>query len=125
MRKPHGKIVSESLRKKMKRKLSIRKKINGTSERPRVCVVRSNKQIRAFVVDDTIGNTLCSVSSFGKNAVVGSSKTKEGAKALGKALAEQLKSKKLDNVVFDRNGRVYTGVIASFADSLRESGIKL
>ena len=125
MRKPFGKIRSESLRKKMKRKLSIRKKINGTAERPRLCVQKSNKHLRAFLINDTDGKTICSVNTFGKNAIPESSKTKEGAKVLAGALSEVMKKNEITNVVFDRNGRVYTGVLKTFADTLRESGIKL
>ena len=68
MRKPVGKIKSDSLAKRVRRKLSIRKKVAGTALRPRVCVTRSNKHLRVQVINDDEGKTLFSVQTFGKEA---------------------------------------------------------
>jgi large subunit ribosomal protein L18 len=124
MRKTLKKIKNPSKLKETRRKLAIRKKVIGTADRPRICAVKSNKNISVQVIDDTKGITLFSVQTFGKNksATKGNA---EGAKALGKALSEKLKAKKLDKAVFDRNGKQYTGVVAALASSIRENGIQI
>ncbi len=124
MRKPTGKLRNLKKVRQLRRKLSIRKNVNGTELRPRVCTIKSNKHLVVQVVDDSISKTLFSVQTYGKNAVKAKS-NKDGAKLVGAALAEQLKQRKLENVVFDRNGNKYAGVIATLADSLRENGIRV
>ncbi len=124
MRKTQGKIKNESKAKEYRRKLSIRKKVNGTSERPRLCIIKSNKHIQVQVVDDTAQKTLFSVQTFGKNAVAKSG-NKEAAKAIGAKVADGLKGKSISKAVFDRNGKLYTGVVAAVADSIRENGIQI
>lgn len=124
IRKSKGKIKNESKRKEAKRKLSIRKKVSGTTERPRLCVVKTNKHIQVQVVDDTAGKTLFAVQTFGKNAV-GKTANAESAKLVGAKVAELLKGNKVEKAVFDRNGKLYTGVIAAVADSIRENGIQI
>lgn len=123
MRKKQGKIKSESLARRVRRKLSIRRKINGTTECPRLCVTKSNKNLFVQVVDDSTSKTLFSVQTFGKNAVKVAA-TKDGAKEVGAKVAGQLKEKNISSVVFDRSGNKYHGVIAALADSVRENGIK-
>lgn len=123
MRKPQGKIANASKLRQVRRKLSIRKKVIGTAERPRVCTVKTNKNICVQVVNDDDGKTLFSVQTFGKNAV-GKSANKESAKAVGEAVGLKLKENKIESIVFDRNGNIYTGVVKTVADSLREAGIK-
>lgn len=125
MRKPFGKIVNESDARKLRRKLSIRKKVNGSAERPRVCVTRSNKHINVQIVDDEAGKTLFSVATFGKNGVAGAKKNKDGAKQVGAKVAEGLKTRNIETAVFDRAGLRYHGVVAALADGIRENGIKL
>ncbi len=125
MRKYIGKIKSPSLDKRYRRKLAIRKKIIGSTERPRICAIRSNKHLVVQIVDDSINKTLFSVQTFGKNAVKGGANNVEGAKVVGAKVAELLKSKKLENAVFDRSGFKYTGVIAALAQSIRENGIQI
>ncbi len=124
MRKPIGKIKNKELAKRVRRKLSIRSKIEGTAQRPRICVNKTNKHLFVQVIDDEISKTLFSVQTFGKNAVA-SKNNVEGAKAVGIKVAESLKENKLEAVVFDRAGFKYTGVIAALADAIREKGIKL
>jgi large subunit ribosomal protein L18 len=124
MRKVHKKIKNESKAKEYRRKLSIRKKINGTAERPRVCATKSNKNIFVQVVDDVAGKTLFSVQTYGKTAV-GNGANAEAAKAVGAAVAKGLSEKNISNAVFDRNGKKYTGVVAAIAQTIRENGIQI
>lgn len=124
MRKPNGKLKSESGRKRLRRKLSIRKTIIGDAERPRVCVTKSAKNLFVQVINDEENKTLFSVQTFGKNAVEGKA-NKDGAKAVGAKVAEELKGKNISKAVFDRSGYKYHGVIASLADSIRENGIQV
>ncbi|MCB9060713.1 MAG: 50S ribosomal protein L18 [Halobacteriovoraceae bacterium] len=125
MRKPIGKIKNESLVKRVRRKLSIRKKVSGQTDRPRICINKTNKHIIAQVIDDNESKTLFSVSTFGKNSVPSAKGNVEGAKLLGKKLAEDLKNAKIEKAVFDRNGYKYTGIIAALANSVRENGINI
>ena len=105
--------------------MSIRKKINGTSEMPRLAVYRSNKQIYVQVVDDINRVTLLSASSREKEiaGITGIKKT-EQAKLVGKLLASKCKEKGIEKVVFDRSGYKYHGRVKSLADAARESGLK-
>jgi len=124
MRKPIGKIRSEALAKRVRRKLSIRKKITGTADRPRICVNRSNKHIRVQVINDELQKTLFSVQTFGKEAVAKTG-NKESAKLVGAKVGELLKAQNLTTAVFDRQGYQYAGVLVTLADSIREAGIKI
>jgi large subunit ribosomal protein L18 len=124
MRKPNGKLKSESQRKRLRRKLSIRKTIIGSADRPRVCVNKSSKNLFVQVVNDDESKTLFSVQTFGKNAIEAKA-NKDGAKLVGAKIAEGLKSKNISKVVFDRSGYKYHGVIAALADSIRENGIQV
>lgn len=125
MRKPKQTIKSAKLARRVRRKLSIRSKISGTTERPRVCVTKSNKHLRVQVVDDSENKVLFSVQTYGKSGVSGATGNKEGAILLGKEVASKLKEHKLEVVLFDRSGNSYTGIIAALADSIRENGIKI
>jgi large subunit ribosomal protein L18 len=103
---------------------SIRKKILGTQEQPRLSVFRSNKDIYAQVIDDLSGKTLVSVSSNGKD-LNGSKGTKvELAQLVGKKIAEKALSAGVENVVFDRNGYLYHGRVKALAEGVREGGLK-
>lgn len=124
MRKPQGKELNPSKAKRIRRKLSIRKTIIGTTERPRVCTIKTNKHLVVQVVDDSQNKTLFSVQTFGKNGVGGRS-NKDGGKAVGVKVAEKLKEGNFTEVLFDRSGNKYTGVVAAVADAIRESGIKV
>ena len=102
----------------------IRKVVNGTAERPRMVVFRSNKQIYVQFIDDVKGVTLASASSLDK-ALVEACKGKSGvevAKIVGKAAAEQAISKGISAVSFDRAGYLYHGRVKSLADAAREGG---
>jgi ribosomal protein L18, bacterial type len=104
----------------------IRKVVNGTAERPRMVVFRSNKQIYVQVIDDVKGVTLASASSNDK-ALVESCKGKTGCEAaqiVGKAIAERAMAKGIETVAFDRGGYLYHGRVKSLADGAREGGLK-
>lgn len=104
----------------------IRKKVNGTTERPRLAVFRSLNHIYAQVIDDRSGATLCAASSVEKS--VGVDKGKGGnidaAKAIGKLIAERAKEKGINSVVFDRGGYIYHGRVKSLAEAAREAGLQ-
>lgn len=109
-----------------RRKLRIRRKINGTMERPRLSVFRSAKHIYAQVVDDVAGKTIAHMSTLNKDvkgAISEANKT-DAAKKVGAAIAATLKSKGINKVVFDRNGYLYHGRIKALADGAREAGLE-
>ncbi len=114
--------------KRMRLKKKIRVKINGTSERPRLSVFRSNKFIYAQVIDDKTGKTLATASDLprlGKAGVKATKGTKtERAKEVGRMVGELCTKAKISQVVFDRNGFKYTGRIKTVADEARKSGLK-
>lgn len=105
-----------------RRKRSIRIKIEGNSERPRLTVYKSLKYISAQIVDDSKGITLASASSQEKDMKSG--KNIDVAKEVGKTLANRAKDKNINQVIFDRNGYIYHGKVKSLADGARESGLK-
>ena len=98
---------------------AIRKKVSGTSERPRLAVFRSNKEIYAQLIDDVAGNTLASASS--KEAK--GNKTEQAA-AVGVLIAANAKKAGVETVVFDRGGFLYHGRVKALAESAREAGLK-
>ncbi len=103
----------------------IRRKITGTSERPRLCVFRSLNHMYAQVVDDVQGATLVSASTRDKDLKdEGKGGNLKAAKAVGKAIAERAKAKGIEAVVFDRGGYIYHGRVKALADAARESGLK-
>lgn len=104
----------------------IRKHVNGTAERPRLVVFRSNKQIYVQVVDDLAGKTLAAAASNDK-ALAAECKGKkkvEAAAIVGKAIAERALAKGISEVAFDRGGYLYHGRVQSLADAAREGGLK-
>jgi large subunit ribosomal protein L18 len=110
---------------RQRRKLRIRKKINGTADRPRLVVYRSSKHIYAQVVDDVNGHTLAASSSLGLWGKDETNKLNtESATKVGKDLADKAKAAKIESVVFDRNGYPYHGRIKALADGAREGGLK-
>jgi large subunit ribosomal protein L18 len=106
--------------KRIRLKSKIRSKINGTSDRPRLSVFRSNKFIYAQIIDDTTGKTLLSASDL---KITKGTKS-ERAVEVGKTISALCLSAKIDKVVFDRNGFKYTGRIKTVADSARAGGLK-
>ncbi|MDD2450370.1 50S ribosomal protein L18 [Sulfurovum sp.] len=102
------------------RKARVRGKIFGTAELPRLTVFKSNKHFYAQAIDDNAGATLAAAD--GKK--MGLKANQEDVKQVAAEMAKALAAKNIDAVVFDRNGYLYHGVVASFADALREAGIK-
>ena len=103
----------------------IRKKVNGTAERPRMVVFRSNKQIYVQVIDDEQGKTLVAAASNDK-VLAAECKGKSGIEAaaiVGKAIAERAKEAGIDKVAFDRGGYLFHGRVKSLADAAREGGL--
>ncbi len=97
----------------------IRKKVNGTSERPRLNVFRSNTSIYCQIVDDIKGHTIAAASS---QELTAGTKT-EQAVAVGKLIAEKAKAAGIETVVFDRGGYLYHGRVKALADGAREGGL--
>jgi large subunit ribosomal protein L18 len=124
MRKNIAKIKNETKAKEYRRKLSIRKKVVGSAEKPRLAVTKSNKHLRVQIIDDVKSATLFSVQTYGKTKVANSCNA-EGAKKVGAEVAATLKKNNLNKAVFDRSGKQYTGVIKALADSIRENGIQI
>ncbi len=124
MRKQYGKVKNKKDQQRQKRRLTIRNKISGTTERPRICATKSNKHITVQIIDDTKSVSLFTVSTFGKAAAAESCNI-EGAKKVGTKIATIMKQKNLSSAVFDRAGYKYTGVIAALVQSIRESGIQV
>jgi len=110
---------------RLKRKMRVRKKINGSSERPRLCVFRSSKHIYAQIIDDTKGATLVAASTLAPEyKQMEAAKGKIGnATRVGALLAQRAKAKGISKVVFDRNGYIYHGRIRALADAAREAGL--
>ena len=100
----------------------IRRRVAGTTERPRLAVFRSVKHIYAQVIDDAHGRTLAAASSNEKNGKNGGNVA--GAKSVGKLVAERAKDKGIKVVVFDRGGYLYHGRVKALADAAREGGLK-
>ena len=108
-----------------RRKLRIRKKVNGTEQKPRLVVFRSNMHIYAQLVDDETGATLVSSSTLALTRGGGAVRpNREGAATVGKDIAEKAKAKNIEACVFDRNGYLYHGKIKALADGAREGGLK-
>lgn len=124
MRKSYAKLGNKKNQQRQRRRLSIRNKLSGTTERPRIVAMKSNKHISVQLVDDTKSISLFTVSTFGKNAAAESCNI-EGAKKVGAQVATMMKSKNISSAVFDRAGYKYTGVIAALVQSIRESGIQV
>lgn len=129
-----GKKVAATSREK--RKLRIRKKVVGTVERPRLSIFRSSKHTYAQVIADDDHKTLASASTLDKDVQAeiaklgkgdgvktGSTKSMLAARAVGIVLANRSKAAKIESVVFDRNGFLYTGRVKALADAARETGL--
>eukprot|EP00466_Bigelowiella_natans_P019411 jgi/Bigna1/92176/estExt_fgenesh1_pm.C_50031 len=109
-----------------RRKLSIRKKVEGTSEKPRLSVFRSNNHIYGQIIDDSLGHTLAAAGTVEKvvKEQIADKTPKEQAEIVGKLLGERAKEKGIERVVFDRNGYKYHGRVAGIADGAREAGLQ-
>jgi len=110
---------------RQKRQVRVRRKVQGSQERPRLCVFRSARHIYAQIIEDSTGTTLVSVSTVTKD-LSGDLKVGgnvEAAKLIGKKIAERALAKNITQVVFDRNGFLYHGRIKALADAAREAGL--
>ena len=107
---------------RLRRKVRVRQKVQGTDTRPRVCVFRSNKHIYVQVISDSEGKTLATASTLATK-----DKTRKGveaAKHVGLALAKLCKEKNISKVIFDRNGFLFHGQVKALADGAREGGLE-
>jgi large subunit ribosomal protein L18 len=117
-------MALSKLERRTRIKKRIRKVISGNTERPRMSVYRSNKQIYVQLIDDLTGNTLVSASSKVKEIADQKVNKIEQARLVGKLIAEKAASKSITEVKYDRNGYLYHGRIKSLADAAREGGLK-
>jgi large subunit ribosomal protein L18 len=120
MKIKYSKHTSEKTVNRLKKKIRIRKVINGSAEKPRLCVFRSTKHIYAQVINDDKQTTLLTVSSLSLDSKVNG---KEMAKLVGQKIAEEANKKGIKQVVFDRNGFVYHGRVQCLAEGAREGGL--
>ena len=109
-----------------RRKLRIRKKLGGSTERPRLTVFRSSKHIYAQVIDDVSGKTVAHASTLSKDlrGTLEEDNKSDAAKKVGALIAKICKSKGIDKVVFDRNGYLYHGRVSALAQAARDAGLE-
>ncbi len=119
-------MALDKVKRRERIKLRIRKVVNGSAERPRLTVFRSNKQIYAQLIDDVTGVTLAAASSLEKDVVAEAKgkKKSEVAALVGKLAAQRAIEKGVTEVAFDRNGYLYHGRVKVLADAAREGGLK-
>jgi large subunit ribosomal protein L18 len=113
-------MTTKKEQRRIKIKFRIRKNVNGTAERPRLSVFRSNKQIYAQIINDIEGKTLVSASSLGLEKLP----KIQQAEKVGELVAEKAKAAGVEAVVFDRNGYLYHGRVQALADGARKGGLK-
>ena len=119
-------VKSERLVKRFRRKKSIRKRIEGSVERPRLSIFRTSSHMYAQIIDDTTGNTVASASTLSKElkGKLKSSGNVEAAKKVGELIAKVAKKNKINTVAFDRNGFLYHGRVKALADAARDGGLE-
>ena len=120
-----GPRTAGTTRARVRRHLRVRKKVSGSTARPRLVVNRSARHIFAQIVDDSVGRTLASASTLDATVKVAEGDKTAKAKLVGALLAERAKSAGITAVVFDRGGYKYHGRVAAIADSAREAGLTL
>lgn len=118
-------MISKTDRKATRRRrhIRVRRKISGTPECPRLCVYRSNSNIYAQIIDDVAGNTIVSASTLDKE-IKTKHANKEAAKEVGTLIAKKATEKNIKQVVFDRGGYIYHGVVKELAEAAREAGLE-
>ncbi|MCY9659366.1 50S ribosomal protein L18 [Paenibacillus chondroitinus] len=111
---------------RLKRHLRVRKKIEGTTARPRLNIFRSSKHMYAQLIDDTTGVTIAAASTQDKDlkSDIGNGGNVEAARKVGALIAARAKEKGVDKVVFDRGGYLYHGRVQALADAAREAGLE-
>ena len=107
---------------RQRRHLRVRTKISGTAECPRLCVYRSNTNLYAQIIDDVAGNTIVSCSTLDKD-VKTKHANKEAAKEVGTLIAKRALEKDIKDVVYDRGGYIYHGIVKELAEAAREAGL--
>ena len=112
-------MTTKKVERRIKIKYRIRKSVNGTAERPRMSVCRSNKQIYVQVINDLTGKTIVSASSLGMETMP----KKEQAAKVGELIAKKALEAGVNQVVFDRNGYLYHGRVKELADGARKGGL--
>ena len=111
--------TSKKVRTRLKSRVRIRKRLEGSSERPRLAVFRSNRYIYAQIIDDQLKKTLAFVSSLKD-----SKNNKDTARSIGEKIAQTALEKKITSVKFDRSGYIYHGRIKELADAARKAGLR-
>jgi len=119
-------VTRNRLEARAKRHMRIRRRLRGTSHRPRICICKSNRYLYAQLVDDDRGMTITSISSSRYKESEGVANCKQVAvcRRLGKDFGEAVVARGINEVVFDRGGYPYHGRVKAFADAVREEGIK-
>jgi large subunit ribosomal protein L18 len=118
--------INDKQRALARRHHRVRKKINGTAERPRLAVYRSNRHITAQVIDDSAGRTLAAASTVEKDLrAAGATGNAAAATVVGRLLAERARAAGVTRVTFDRGGFLYHGRVAAVATAAREAGLEL
>ena len=120
-----GPRTADKTRARVRRHLRVRKKVTGSSTRPRLVVNRSARHMFAQIVDDSVGRTLASASTMDATIRSAEGDKKAKARLVGALIAERAKSAGITAVVFDRGGYQYHGRVAALADSAREAGLTL
>ncbi len=116
------KELNDKLRKREQRKLHVRKNLEGTPATPRMTVFKSNRYLYVQVIDDEAGTTLAAASTL-EESLKSIKRNVQGGEKLGEEIGKRLKDKKIDKVVFDRNGYKYHGIVKAIADGARKAGI--
>jgi large subunit ribosomal protein L18 len=118
-------ILKKQLLRK-KRTLRVRKHLRGSSVKPRLCVVKTNKHIQVQLIDDECGRTLCSTATFAKEFrdTEFGKKNKASARKLGAYIADIAKKQNVKEIVFDRGPFKYHGILAELANAAREGGLQ-
>jgi len=117
-------VKNKKANRRLRIKRSIRKVVNGTSDRPRLSVFRSNSEIYAQLIDDTSSKTILAVSSKTKEIATEKGTKTEKAQLVGKTIASKAKDAGIETIVFDRNGYLYHGRVKALAEAARENGLK-
>ena len=107
-----------------RRHTRVRRRVKGTSDRPRLAIFRSNQHIYAQVIDDSEHKTLAAASTLDKDAGIQTGSNTEAAAAVGKLVAQRAIAKDISQVVFDRGGNLYHGRVAALAEAAREAGLQ-
>ena len=118
-------MTTKKVERRIKIKYRVRKRVNGTAERPRLCVSRSTRHVFVQVIDDAKGHTLASASTLEAELRDFDGDKTAKARRVGELIGERAKAAGIESVVFDRGGNKYAGRVAAIADGAREAGLNL